>query len=86
MERDRAVDRTERARPLEIGGRAAHADDRVHDTGAAQRQRERAADQPDADDDQLVDLHPPSAVDSAASKRSFSVGSPTVMRSHCGSP
>ena len=41
-------------RRVEIGARAADAHDLAHRAGAPQRQRARAADEPDADDDELA--------------------------------
>ncbi len=48
---------------VEIAPRPADADDRADRAGALQRQRARAADESDADDDELVDAH---AADSVA--------------------
>jgi hypothetical protein len=53
--------------------------------GRLQAQRERAADQADADDDDLFE-HQASAFFSASTKAAFSCGRPIEMRSHCGRP
>ncbi len=53
-----AIDRRRARAPVEIGARAADADDLSRRAPAARkRQRARAADQSDADDDEFVDAH-----------------------------
>ena len=74
--------------------RAADADDRRHGAGGASGKRAGRADQADTDDRELFDSHAlashhrrgRSAVSSAARKRAFSAGKPTVTRSHDGRP
>ena len=51
----RTVDDPARSRELEVGAAASDADDGVHASRGLQRQRERAADETDADDDELAD-------------------------------
>ena len=52
----RLVDHAQLERGGEVRARAPDADDELYRARALQRERERAADQPDADDDELVDF------------------------------
>ena len=60
-------------RSVEIRAAAADADDRAHAPGGLERQRERAADEPDADDDERCDRGAASAV-TAGAERAASAG------------
>ena len=87
-----AVDCATGERAIEIRLRAADAHDLRDGAGGAGRECARCADQADTDDRKLVDSHAlvpcqcraRSAVSSAARKRAFSAGTPTVTRSHDG--
>jgi hypothetical protein len=86
------VDRARRERALEVRAAPAHADDLPDRPRALERERERRADQPDADDDELLDrdghncAQALSAAASAVRNRSFSAARPTVTRKWSGMP
>ena len=100
VERQRAVDHLALDGGVEIRARAADADHLAHDARTLQRQRTRSADEPDADDEELVRSElvrpsmrpggravPPeatSSLPSAGEEALVLLGRPTEMRSHSG--
>ena len=101
VDRDRAVDDAARSSASSRFARPRPTPTTVPDAARGlQRQRERAADEADADDDELLDAgcrlrSRPSRSErvsaqapraSASRKRRFSAGSPTVTRRNSGSP
>ena len=101
VERDEAVDDAEVRGFLEVDAPAADADDGAVAPGRFLRQRERSADQADADDDELVDACAAVFMTAASARRGVSRRArcrarresggfpspvPIVTRSHSGSP
>ena len=84
VEHKTAVDDAKPVRRLDIASSPTDADDTFGSARALHRQRERASDQSDANHHELADAHHPyqrpSADSSAARKRRFSSGKPTVTR------
>jgi hypothetical protein len=83
-----AVDHPALECELQISRAAAEADHLADQSCAPRRQRERAADQADADDAQALDhpIHPARTAPRASMKRWFSSASPTVTRRYSGNP
>ena len=85
-----AIDDAAATRDAQVLRRAPEPDHLADDAARTQRQRQRAADQADAGDDEAIGdpfhVRGPSTAARPSTKRSFSAGVPTVTRRWRGSP